>query len=722
MIMKRLNLILLIPFLFFKIVLFAASPPDEGMWLPLLLKDYNYEEMQRLGLKLTAEQIYSVNNSSLKDAIVQMGGFCTGEIISEEGLFLTNHHCGYDAIAAVSTETKNYLDDGFWAMNRDQEIPIQGLTVRFLKEMSDVSDEVIGARDSQSSEYAEMAALEKISEIETRLSQDGQYIVEVKKMFEGNAYYAFVYEEYTDIRLVGAPPSSIGKFGGDTDNWMWPRHTGDFSMFRIYAGPKNQPNPYSTLNKPFKPKHSLPVSTEGMKEGDFTMVMGFPGSTSRYMTSYEMRNLQNSEAPIMASVLKDRLAIMKKAMDQSDKVRIENASTYASLANTAKYYEGQLLGLKKFDQLSKQKLFEEQLQKWIASSEDNKKQYGSIFADLEVLFKKYEGLSNDSYYVNLAGFAPDFVTNGFGIDVYRLNRSLERETDIDQMVETLTQKSAEYFDGYQKEMDREMTLLALKYLHKLSDKSQIDLFTSDLYLKKCKGSDERYVDLIMKKSMLTNKKLLDKFLKKPSAKAVEKDPGMAYVYSIINCFRSSIMANQAAFDSELSAIRKKYLKAIEFKSEREFYPDANFTLRVTYGTVQPYDSWDGKPYNTFTYASEILDKYKAGDSEFDVPEKLRNLIQNKDFGAYANENGKLNVCFLHNTDITGGNSGSPVINAKGELIGCAFDGNWESMTSDIFWQDDYVRTISVDIRYVLFIIDKFAGAGHLIEEMNLVSE
>lgn len=675
MIMKLLHLALLIPFLFVKTILFAVTPPDEGMWLPLLLKDYNYEEMQRLGLKLTAEQIYSVNNASLKDAIVSFGGFCTGEIISSEGLVLTNHCCGYDAVASQSTEEHNYLDDGFWAMSKGQELPIEGLYVNFLVRMEDVTAQIEKVRAANSEDLVDMAVMEKMSEIESELSQNGKFTCEIKEMFDGNAYYAFVYETYSDIRLVGAPPSSIGKFGGDTDNWMWPRHTGDFSMFRIYAGADNKPAEYSSSNVPFKPRHSLPISTKGMADGDFTMILGYPGSTSRYLTSSEMDDVQSHEAPVMVEVLEERLAVMKAEMDKSEKVRIAYASTYASLANTYKYYKGQLRGLIKFEQSQKQKNYEDQLMEWVAKDNALNAEYGTVFADIEQVFNTNQGLTQDVGYINLAGFAPSFLIEGAGIEIYRVTRTMSTGSDQSERLAQIKESKASFFEDYSREMDRNMIVLALKYMHKLSSDRPFEFFESDFYLKKCKGSDERFADLIMKKSMLTNASILNKFVAKPSVKKLENDPGMVYVNEVIAYFRSSLMASMTMHESQLEEAREKYMKLIQLKESRNFYPDANSTMRVTYGTVQSYKGWDGESFNTFTYASEILGKYKAGDTEFDVPEKLRTLIKDKEFGDYGNDDGTLNVCFLHNTDITGGNFGSPVINGNGELIGCAFDGN-----------------------------------------------
>ena len=710
-------------FIFLTSPLFAYTPPDEGMWLPMLIKDYNYAEMKRLGCKLTPEQIYSVNSSSLKDAIVQLGGFCTAEIISDEGLILTNHHCGYDAIASQSTEDHNYLKDGFWAQNKGEELNIPGLSVTFLVSMADVSDRIFNLDKDENGQPDYYAIQEEKAKIEAENSEEGRYVVEIKEMFDGNAFYVFVYEVYNDIRMVGAPPSSIGKFGGDTDNWMWPLHTGDFSMFRIYAGANNSPAEYSEANTPFKPKHSLPVSVKGIEDGDFTMVMGYPGSTSRYLTSYEVKNLQTNEAPALISLLGKRLDIMRSVMDRSETLEIENASSHASLSNSYKYYKGQLRGLNKFDLVAKKNIYESSMKTWINMDEDRKAKYGEMFAGFESAFGSNNQLDMTSAVINIAGFAPEFVT-GLGIAVYRFERSMGSEDDsrLAAMTDIVTEQGEEYFSSNKQEMDREIFKFALDALkNDIEKSSRPSMFEHQLYVKKAKGSNQRFVDLMMKKSILGNEAKLKKFLKKPKQKTLDKDPGVLYVNSLIEMFRNELQPGQMQRDNALSEVRGLYLQALQEKeASKTFYPDANFTMRLTYGTVKSYDSWEGKRYETFTFANQILDKYKAGDAEFDVPEKLRSLISAKDYGTYARADGKLPVCFLHNTDITGGNSGSPVIDGNGNLIGLAFDGNWESMTSDLFWQDDYVRTISVDIRYVMFIIDKFAGASHLIDEMNLV--
>jgi hypothetical protein len=718
--MRKLKMLLLLLTISFSHSLSAIATPDEGMWLPLLLKDYNYEEMKRLGCTLTPEQIYSVNNSSIKDAIVSLGGFCTAEVISDEGLLLTNHHCAFDAIASHSSVENDYLTDGFWAASKAEELNVPGLSVSFLIRMEDVTDRIMKKAADYSDEDKSMAIQEEQAAILEEL--DSKYHGDVETMFDGNAYYLFVYQTFDDIRLVGAPPSAVGKFGGDTDNWMWPRHTGDFSMLRIYADANNDPADYSASNKSYTPKHSLPVSMKGLKKDDFTMIMGYPGRTDRYLTSYELKDHQEMSAPTMVEVMDIQLKIMKAEMDQSDAVRIANASNYASLANGYKYYKGQIRGLGKFDLMAEKKVYEKAMTKWIEADAERKDKYGDMFSDFEKTFVNAAAVSKNSAYINLAGFGPKFI--GYGISAWRLQSMVDAgktDEELAPLIEAIRVETGAHFETYNGAMDKKMFVAMLDILKsKLSESAQLDVFTSDFYLKKAKGSNQKFADLVFSKSILTDQGRMTKALDKISQKKLAKDPGLMYIASVIGMYRSEVMAADQMKAMSLEECRELYMQALQEKeSTKNFYPDANFTMRVTYGTVQPYDSWEGKPYETFTYGSQILDKYKAGDEEFDVPAKLLELLKAKDYGPYAVD-GKLPVCFLHNTDITGGNSGSPVINGNGELVGVAFDGNWESMTSDLFWQDDYVRTISVDVRYVLFIIDKFAGAQRLLDEMNLV--
>ncbi len=713
--MKKIKALLVATFVTVSSTLFAAMP-DEGMWLPLLLKDYNYADMQRLGCTLTPEQIYSVNNSSLKDAVVQLGGFCTAEIVSNKGLLFTNHHCAFDAIQSHSSVENDYLTDGFWAATTADELPVAGLSVSFLVRMEDVTKKISDAR-ANGGENAEMAASEALQTIEAEASEEGKYRARVKEMFNGNAYYLFVYEVYNDVRLVGAPPSSVGKFGGDTDNWMWPRHTGDFAMLRIYADKDNNPAEYSESNVPFKPKHHLPVSIKGLKEGDYTMIMGYPGSTSRYLTAAELQETADISAPAVVKVLGKKLDLMKQEMDKDDAVRISLASDYAASANYYKYSKGQLKGMAKSDVIGKRKGEEEAFMKWVNADEKRKEKYGNILSDIAKAVEEHKETEKLNSYINLGAFGPGFI--GRAVQLWRLQRSLEMGNDGKNIIDPLKEGLDDSFKDYHAHVDQKVFAAMVQMLNEDLTGNKPDFFEKKNFLK-AKGSYEKYAAKVFKKSVVTDKARMKAFLANPSAKKLEKDPVIEYIGSVIAFFRSDL---QPALMTRSQAIGENHKLLIqgmmEMDAKRKFYPDANSTFRLTYGTVKSYSDWEKKPMNAFTYANEIMAKYKPGDDEFDVPEKLRKLIEAKDYGKYGKD-GKLTTCFIHDTDITGGNSGSPVINGNGELVGIAFDGNWESMVSDIYFEKQYVRTISVDIRYALFIIDKYADASHLIDEMTLV--
>lgn len=699
---------------------------DEGMWLPLLLKNYNYDEMKRLGCKLTPEQIYDINTSSVKDAIVQLGGFCTAELVSAEGLLFTNHHCAYDAIQSISSVQNDYLTDGFWALKRSEERPIDGLTVSFLVRVEDVTAKVNQAGDDAEDSDKEFAMSKKQSEIEEAASEEGKYRTEVKTMFDGNAHYLFVYEVFRDIRLVGAPPSSIGKFGGDTDNWMWPRHTGDFSILRIYADKNNSPADYSKDNVPYKSKHFLPISIKGQKEGDFNMVMGYPGSTDRYLTSYEVEQSLKTTNPAYVKILGERLKIMKSHMDASDEVRIKLASNYASLSNTYKYFKGQIKSLNHNKLVQTLRKEEDLYQNW-ADKPENRDEFGFVLSGIKTAVDDANEVQKLNAYANMAGFGPELVTRG--IQLYRLHMTMARDPkNSDAWSPTVDRILAgidEMFTDYDAATDKDiLSATSAMIINDISSESLPDFYSSKMY-QKAKGNtvNDKCVSMaetIFKKSILADKEKLRAFLQKPKFKKLDKDPGVQYVLSIISWYRSQIAVPNGTFQSKLGEKRKAYIKGLmKMHVGKKFYPDANFTMRLTYGTIKGYSSWEGKPYSTFTYASEILEKEDPSSDEFIVPTKLKNLIEQKNFGQYG-ENGKLSVCFINNTDITGGNSGSPVIDANGHLVGIAFDGNWESMGSDLVFEDEFVRTISVDSRYVLFIIDKYANAGHLLDEMKII--
>jgi hypothetical protein len=695
---------------------------DEGMWLPMLLKDYNYAEMQRLGLRLTADQIYSINQSSLKDAIVQLGGFCTAEVVSKEGLLFTNHHCAYDAIQEHSTVEHNYLRDGFWAMSKTDELNVPGLSVTFLVRMDDITDRIMAIKDKGGDDVDRLVE-EEMKIVETEVTAGTQYRAVAKSMFDGNGYYVFVYETFKDIRLVGAPPSAIGKFGGDTDNWMWPRHTGDFSILRIYANKDNQPAEYASDNVPYTPKHVLPVSIKGVKDGDFTMIMGYPGSTDRYFSSYEVTEQQQILAPAVVKIMGERLSIMKEEMDKDEAVNIALAASYASLNNTYKYFKGNLLSLNKFDLASEKRKEEALFMEWVNADPGRKDVYGNVLNDLGTLVEGNATLANLNYTMNFAAFSPGFISRG--VQLWRLKSTLQGDEEQGiAMAEGIAANLDNLFKEYVASADIRVFAMAIRFLHEMPEEARPDLFTSKAWnAAKGENLSEKslnYAAYVFKKSILMDRAKMEKFLDKPKLKTLEKDPGVAYIESIITSYRNHVLAPMGSYGDDLTRLRELYLKGLmEMQPDRKFYPDANSTMRLTYGTVGSHKSWEGKPYNTQTWATEILDKEIPNDDEFHVPPKLKSLIENKDFGPYG-ENGRLPVCFLHNTDITGGNSGSPVINGDGHLIGIAFDGNWESMMSDLKFQKEYVRTISVDIRYVLFVIEKYAGASNLIAELEIV--
>ncbi|MBI1183898.1 serine protease [bacterium] len=722
--MKRFFTVILAGFLAFGAYFKAKA--DEGMWLPLLLDNYNYAEMKRLGLKLTPEQVYSINQNCLKDAIVQMGGFCTAEVVSKEGLIFTNHHCGYDAIAEHSSVEHNYLDDGFWSKSKKDELHVPGLTVTFLKRVDDVTERIMAIKNG-GAENADMLVAQEMQKIQEEATAGTHYRAEVKSMFDGNGYYMFLYETFRDIRLVGAPPSAIGKFGGDTDNWMWPRQTGDFSIFRIYANQKNEPADYSLDNKPYTPKHVLPISLKGVKDGDFTMIMGYPGSTDRYFTSYEVTEQQKILAPAVVKIMGERLEIMKKEMDKDEAVRIKLASNYASLNNTYKYFKGNLMSLNKFNLAEEKRGEEKKFQKWANEDSERKSTYGNVLAEIGALVEGHATTAELNYTMSFAAFAPAF--NSRGIQMWRLKATMQSDEEQGNVMAGKMLENVEtMFSDFVPETDEKILAMAIRYLYELPADVRPDIFGKEMWAS-AKGDNaaDKAASLahtIFKKSILVNEKKFTKFLKKPKLKTLENDPGVIYSESIVNCYRNHVLGASQGYSDKLQDLRQVYFKGMmEMQPNRHFYPDANSTMRLTYGTVGSYKSWEGKPYNTQTWGSEILEKEKLyaaeNPQEFAIPQKLHDLLEKKDFGQYA-QNGKLPICFLHNTDITGGNSGSPVINGNGELIGIAFDGNWESMMSDLKFQEEYVRTISVDIRYVLFVIDKYAGASNIIAELNLV--
>lgn len=707
---------------------FSFTPPDEGMWLPMFVERLNYTDMQRMGLHLTAEELYSINNSSLKDAIVGLsngsepdGYFCTGEIVSGQGLLFTNHHCGYDIIQQHSSLEHDYLNDGFWAGSFSEELVNEDLSASFLISMDNVTDSIIPFLSDTMSEGDRRAKIREIRErLEKALSEDGKYNVVVSSFFEGNEYYRFVYQVFTDVRLVGAPPSAIGKFGGDTDNWMWPRHTGDFSIFRVYSAPDGSPADYAAENVPLKPKHHLPVSLKGVKKDDFAMIWGYPGTTNRYITSYGLNYSLENYNPAMIDLLGRRLEIMKEDMDADRNVNIKYASTYASLANYWKYLIGQTKGVKRQKVMDKKLAIESDFSKWIEMDNSRKDKYGKVFTDLDNGYKNLANFIGPLMYMSLGLLGPDIIN--YSQEFSQLEQQL---ADVKanpeapkETIELLRGSVKDHFKDYNAPTDQKiMAGMFAMYDKDVPADQQPDFFKE---LKaKYKGDFNAFAADVFEKSIFACEDKVNAFLDNPSAKKLAKDP--AYVLG--GKIMEGLMAASGNYRKSQSGVSKSNRLFIaglrEMNPNKVYYPDANSTMRLTYGSVQDYVPADAVEYDYVTYLSGIMEKEDPTNEEFIVPDKLKELYKNKDFGRYGKD-GKLVVGFLTTNDITGGNSGSPVINGNGELIGLAFDGNWEAMSGDLAYESKVQRTICVDIRYVLFVIDKYAGATNLIDELSII--
>jgi hypothetical protein len=700
-----------------------AGPPlraNEGMWLPLLL-NMNEGDMQKLGLKLSADEIYSVNRSSLKDAIVSLGGFCTGEIISGEGLLLTNHHCGYGAIQSHSSVENDYLTDGFWAMTREEELPNEGLFVRFLVRMEDVTAKVNAQLNAQMSEEERAKAIAAVTkQIAEEAKGNTHYDAMVKEYFEGNEFYLLVYETFTDVRLVGAPPESVGKYGGDTDNWMWPRHTGDFSLFRVYSGPDGKPAEYSKDNIPLKPKHHLPVSLQGVQEGDFAMVMGYPGSTDRYLTSYGIKQALDQTNPTRVKIREERLRILKEDMDADKDTRIKYASKYASVSNYWKYFIGQSEGLKKLQVLNKKQNLEKQFITWATANAERKKEYGEALSLIDKSYAESNDANLSYLYLIEAVFGSEIIRYANGFRSLEGALKSEKQEAITEAANALKERAPDYYKDYNAATDEKvMAALIEMYYEDVPKADHPEIFKT--IENEYKGDFKKWADDMFDNSVFASQDKLMKFLDDPKLKTLQED--LAYVAA--QSFMNNYYQNIRPKTTELYAMRDKgnrlFVKGLrQMMPDKKFYPNANSTMRLTFGTVGSYEPRDAVEYEYYTTMEGVMQKMDNSDPEFVVPDKLVELYNKKDYGQYTNKQGELPVAFITNNDITGGNSGSPVIDGEGRLIGLAFDGNWEAMSGDIAFEPELQRCINVDIRYVLFIMDKYAGAGHLVNEMTLV--
>ena len=694
---------------------------DEGMWIPMLIGK-NYNEMTRLGLTLSPEDLYSINSSSLKDAIVIFGAGCTGEMISKNGLLLTNHHCGYDAIATLSSVQKNYLDNGFWAKNHEQELPAEGLSVMFLDHMEDVTSEVktaiAGATGAEfNKRFAKIA-----KEIEDANAENGKYVVQVREYFGGNQFFLLVYKKYTDVRLVATPPKSLGKFGGDTDNWMWPRHTADFSMFRVYAGANNEPAKYSKSNVPYKPAHYLPINIGGQKEGDYAMIFGYPGRTNRYEVSYGVKLAINETNPSIVNIREKRLAIMRKHMKANKSVYLKLTSSYSRIANYWKYFIGQTEQLKRLGVVAQKQEEEEDFSMW-ARERDTRN--GDLMNEFEAIYDKYKPYAKHGVYYSEAFRASTLAKLAASMDpLYKAMKKGQDDPDslkkYTKGIEDARKALMKEFDlGTEKEILAEMTKM---YYNNVPKDQHPAVFEDEIFAKFGKGDKAftAYSNHLHSYSFLLNSARYNAFMKAPKLETLENDPAFKYAMSFVNNFNEKFQPKITEFNNDKRDLSRRYIKALmKMRPRKNFYPDANSTMRITYGKVDGYSSSEGKQFNYFTTLDQLVRKYKPGDDEFDVPRELITLNKKKDYGIWADADGSLHTCFITDNDITGGNSGSPVINGDGELIGCAFDGNWEAMSGDIAFDKKYKRTIVVDIRYVLFLVEKLGKAPNIINEMDI---
>ncbi|WP_179006204.1 S46 family peptidase [Winogradskyella forsetii] len=704
------------------IISFSSVMANEGMWFLMHIERLNYRDMQKMGLQLTPEEIYSVNNQSLKDAIVQFNGGCTASIVSDSGLVLTNHHCGYDAIAELSTAEQNHLKNGFWAGSMAEEMKPESLYVRFFVRMDDVSERMLAqVNDSMSEKEREAALNKEIAKIEQENNEGGKYTVSVRSFYQGNEFYYFVYEDYTDVRLVGTPPENVGKYGGDTDNWEWPRHTGDFSLFRVYADEDGQPAEYAEDNVPLKAKYHLPVNIDGVKENDFAMILGYPGRTNRWMPASGVEQNVNYAYPAWVEGSKLSMDVMKKYMDEDESINLMYASTYAGIANYWKNRAGMIKALTEHETVEKKRKTEAKFEKW-ANKKANKAKYGKVIENINNYYELTNEKSKQGNY--LLGL---LRSSKFAVLPYRVGSGLKQYAGASEAERKNLKPRLEAFieDSYKNfHLPLEKEVLA-KQLGLLASKSNYSLPEIVAEIGAKNDNDfSTYTNAIFNLSLFSSKEGALAFLNYPDEALLENDPMFKLSNQLLDKYRENpeeLVQPENDFEASyrllVQGLRESGLSDIQ-------YPDANSTLRLSYGKVRalPKDMRNDADQNNYTTLKGMIKKYKPNDSEFDLDQRMLDIYEKKDYGRYANERGQLPVNFLTDNDITGGNSGSPVINGNGELIGLAFDGNIEAMAGDVIFDKDLQRTINVDIRYVLWLIDKYSNAKHIVDELTIVTK
>jgi hypothetical protein len=696
------------------------------MWIPMLLEQLNMKRMQDLGLKLSAEDIYSVNHSSLKDAIVQFGGGCTAEIVSAQGLILTNHHCGLGAIQRQSSLQHDYITDGFWAQTFEEELPCPGVSVTLLVRMEDVTTRMMEGVSENMNQFQRNQVIKQNAEkIEKEAMKGTHFDAKIRPFYYGNQYYLMVNEVFKDVRLVGAPPSSIGKFGGDTDNWMWPRHTGDFSVFRIYASKENDPAAYSKENVPYKPKNHLPVSLKGYEKNDFTFVFGYPGSTREYLTSYGVDLTANQENPLRIAIRQKRLDMMNSAMAENRLVRIQYTAKANGVANYWKKMIGESRGIRRIGAVAEKEQFEQQFQKWADSTSERSSKYGNLLPAFKTAYQQYLPLDRAYIYISEAGQGIEIVKFAAGFrNLVKISRKKETpEKDIATAVEGLKRATTDFFANYNASLDQKiMTAMLTEMQNKMEKASLPDIFT--VIEKSDKGNFESYSSGLFSASVFADSARLMNFLsnyKASRVKKLENDPAFLLMTSIYGRNDKDIAPEMTMIGGRIDSLQRIYMAGMmEMQSRKIFYPDANSTLRVAYGKVDDYLPADGVKYSYFTTLSGVMQKEDPEIYDYKVDPRLKKLFSEKDYGPYADRDGTVHVAFIATNHTTGGNSGSPVLNAQGQLIGINFDRNWEGTLSDLRYDPSQCRNISLDIRYCLFVIDKVAGCRRLVSEMTVV--